>query len=425
MNAVSTIEPWQGKVVEGKYPLLELIGTGPRGPVFRTQVSGSNGPEPAAIKLIPIEPKHAQAELSRLVLSRALSHPNLVKIFDAGQCEIRRQPTIYVVTEFADENLAQVLPSRALTAGEAGQLLPPLLDALSYLHANGFVHGRIQPSNVMAVADTLKLSTDNLRKTEEATPLNGPVRNDLSGEKPAASDVWGIGALLVAALAPETRGQPSQQQLTLVPGSIPEPYRRIARECLRANPGDRCTLEQVKSWITTKQVPSETWADQSDFAPRGSNRLKRIGIPIATLVVLAAIVIALSSRSKTPKAAPAESVQTAPAAQTNSASATQKGTAAGAIAERVQPNVSQGARNTIHGKIRVAVRVAVDSTGNVSDATLTSAGPSKYFASKALESARKWKFTPPQVGGQPTASAWLLKYQFGRAGTEVLPTELH
>src|SRR5215469_11624369 len=43
MNAVSAIEPWQGKVVEGKYPLLEFIGTGPRGPVFRTLLSGENG----------------------------------------------------------------------------------------------------------------------------------------------------------------------------------------------------------------------------------------------------------------------------------------------------------------------------------------------------------------------------------------------
>jgi TonB family protein len=66
----------------------------------------------------------------------------------------------------------------------------------------------------------------------------------------------------------------------------------------------------------------------------------------------------------------------------------------------------------------------VDSAGNVTDAKLTSAGPSKYFANKALESARKWKFTAPQANGQPTSSAWLLKYQFSRGGTEVLPSEV-
>ena len=49
MNAVSAIEPWQGKVLEGKYPLLELLGTGPRGPVFRTQLSGRTGSQSAAM----------------------------------------------------------------------------------------------------------------------------------------------------------------------------------------------------------------------------------------------------------------------------------------------------------------------------------------------------------------------------------------
>lgn len=420
MNAVSAVEPWEGKVVEGKYPLLELIGTGPRGPVFRTQLSTPNGLQPAAIKLIPVEAKHAQAELSRLVLSRALSHPNLIKIFDAGQCEIRHQPTVYVVMELAEENLAQVLPSRALTGSEVRQLLPPLIDALLYLHRNGFAHGRVQPSNVMAVADTLKLSVDSISKTEDAQPRPSglPAVDDLA----KASDVRAIGALLVAALAPETKGQASEQQLTLLPSSVPEPFRRIARECLRPNPADRCTLEQIKDWISTEQVPSK---GASEIEVKGGNRaLKGVGVLIAGVLVLAAIVIALSSRGKGPKTSPPDSVQNVPATQASSASTTQKGTAAGAVAERVQPSVSQGARNTIQGKIRVAVRVTVDSAGDVTDATLTTAGPSQYFASKALESARKWKFTPPQVDGQPTASAWLLKYQFGRGGTEIFPSEV-
>src|SRR5262249_39428883 len=257
------------------------------------------------------------------------------------------------------------------------------------------------------VADTLKLSTDNLRKIEEVGPPNRAVRDDSASDKPAASDVWGIGALLVAALAAETQGRPSEQQLTLIPGSVPEPFRRIARECLRPNPNDRCTLEQIKDWINTNQVLPETGANASELVTRRSGRLQRMGIPIAALVALAAVVLALNWRSKAPKAEPAESVQTTPAAQTSSAATAQERTVAGAVAERVQPNVSQGARNTIQGKIRVTVRVAVDSGGKVTDAKLISAGPSKYFANQALESARKWKFTAPQIGGQPVSSAWL------------------
>src|SRR6266568_2726377 len=66
----------------------------------------------------------------------------------------------------------------------------------------------------------------------------------------------------------------------------------------------------------------------------------------------------------------------------------------GAVLQQVLPRVSPSARNTIEGKIRVLVRVEVDPSGNVTDAKLVSAGPSKYFARLALESARDWKFTP-------------------------------
>jgi TonB family protein len=95
----------------------------------------------------------------------------------------------------------------------------------------------------------------------------------------------------------------------------------------------------------------------------------------------------------------------------------------GAVLQQVLPRVSPSARNTIEGKIRVVVRVEVDPSGNVTDAKLVSAGPSKYFARLALESARGWKFTPAQVRGQAVASQWVLRFGFRRTDTEVLPTQ--
>ena len=46
---------------------------------------------------------------------------------------------LYVVMEHADEVLSQVLPYRPLTATEAYQMLEPTLEALAYLHSEGFV----------------------------------------------------------------------------------------------------------------------------------------------------------------------------------------------------------------------------------------------------------------------------------------------
>jgi TonB family protein len=410
MNAVSAIEPWEGKVVEGKYPLLELLGSGPRGAVFRTQIATPGGAQRAAIKLIPTDVKQASIELARLRAAMDLSNPYLLKIFDAGQCPIRREPTIYVVMEYAEENLAEILPYRALTSVEMQQMLPPLLDALSYLHGKGLVHGRTQPSNIMAIGDTLKLSSDSISKI-------GDVNNDVST---SMSDVWALGATLVAALGGESRGQPSQQQLTLVPNSIPEPFRHIARECLRPNAGDRCTLEQIKGWLSGS-VRART------AEPTSPHRRRQAAKIVAVLILLVALVFGLRSLFRSGQTVadrlPAEQISRpnsspSPAAQNN------RGSMAGAVAERVIPSISQSARNTIQGKIRVAVRLGVDANGNVTDARLTTAGPSKYFANQALQSARRWKFKPPQTDGQPTSSTWLLKYQFGRGGTEVIPSEV-
>ena len=95
----------------------------------------------------------------------------------------------------------------------------------------------------------------------------------------------------------------------------------------------------------------------------------------------------------------------------------------GAVLQKVLPQVSPSARNTIEGKIKVRVRVEVDPSGNVTEARLVSAGPSRYFAQRALEAARGWKFTPAQVGGQPVPSEWNLRFGFRRTDTEVVATQ--
>lgn len=69
-----------------------------------------------------------------------------------------------MVTEFAEENLADVLSERPLTVTEAREMLGPLMEALAYLHGEGLVHGHIKPANIMAVGDQLKLSVDGISR---------------------------------------------------------------------------------------------------------------------------------------------------------------------------------------------------------------------------------------------------------------------
>jgi TonB family protein len=81
--------------------------------------------------------------------------------------------------------------------------------------------------------------------------------------------------------------------------------------------------------------------------------------------------------------------------------------------QQIMPAVSKSARDTIHGTIKVRVKVGVDSAGNVETASLVSPGPSKYFARQAMEAAQQWKFVPG-----PDARTWIVRFGFRRSGTD-------
>ena len=81
------------------------------------------------------------------------------------------------------------------------------------------------------------------------------------------------------------------------------------------------------------------------------------------------------------------------------------------------------ARDTIQGKVRVSVHVRVAPSGSVTAATLDRPGPSPYFAGLALQAARHWKFAPAKVNGNDVASEWILRFEFGRSGIKVFPTQ--
>jgi TonB family protein len=79
------------------------------------------------------------------------------------------------------------------------------------------------------------------------------------------------------------------------------------------------------------------------------------------------------------------------------------------------PNVSASSRSTIHGHVRVAVRVTVDSSGRVVRNNLDNPSSSNYFNRVASEAARKWRF----AAADQSSREWLLHFEFGRDGTTV------
>ena len=439
MNTAVAPERWEGQIINGKFPLLLWLGGTGRTSVFSTEIPGLKA-QKAAIKLIPADGTSSD-QISRWQTAATLSHPNLLKIFDGGACEINARPMLYVVMELAEEDLSQVLPSRALSSHEADQMLAPVLDALKYLHQKNLIHGRIKPANIMAVGDRLKLSSDSLRPAGEIirsrADMSSPVPSSYDapeiGAAPisATSDVWSLGATLVTALTqkPPVWDRKTSGELS-IPATLPEPFRQIARECLRRNPAERCTLAQIQQRLQggpmTAQVsraPVSAPASTTATSTSKTSRLKVLA-PLAVLVLAGGFfgVKWLSSGNESGKEVSAVK-ETQPSAGSPSAPSPSTGTVPGSVVNRVLPDVPRSARMTIHGKIKVVVRVNVDSAGAVSGATLVTPGPSHYFANLALRAAQQWKFQPAKVNGQAVASEWTLQFLFGRNGPEVNPRE--
>ncbi len=167
------LKRWEGRIVAGKFPVESYLGESDHSAVFTTQGQGGRGK--AIIKMIAADAASAEQQLRRCRAARELSHPNLIRIIEAGQ---EGTALLYVVEEYAEENLAQILPERALTAEETREMLRPVCRALQYLHGKGFVHGHIQPSNILAIGDQVKLSSDSLgtpgEKRRGAASAYGP-----------------------------------------------------------------------------------------------------------------------------------------------------------------------------------------------------------------------------------------------------------
>lgn len=462
MSTAVAHENWEGQIVDGKFPLVKWLGGSEQSNVFRTQMPGKPA-QSVAIKLVTPEAGNAQNQVSRWELAATLAHPHLLRVFAAGPCKIGNTPLIYVVMEFAEEDLSVVLPARPLSPEEARDMIPPVLDALSYLHQKGLVHGRVRPANIMAVGDQLKLSSDSVHALNDFGSRDHPpsafdAPEVARGVASRAADIWSLGVTLVRCLSQRQQIRESYNPIEQgMAQTIPEPYRRIARECLRPNPNARCTVADIRNWL--QPIPATAVSTQQDDDGRRRPSIAMMA-GISGIVVLA-VIFAIRWATHGKEEAPAQTVQqqsetrrsvpenaspqaAAPASTHTSAPASTTAPAAapvvtppphaaqspsqpqvqGEVVEKTLPDVPASARNTITGKIRVSVRVAVNAAGEVTDTALTTPGPSKYFARLAEEASRRWKFKPAEADGQPVASAWMLRYQFTQSGTEVAPEEL-
>ena len=415
---------WEGKRIDDSRTLEEyLFGTGEHA-VFLSQ-TGDESRQRAAIKIILGDPAATERQLELWEAAAALSHAHLIRILSMGKSERGGMPFVYLVTEYADENLSQVISDRPLTEKETQELLGPTLDALEYIHRQGFAHGHLKPSNFMAVDRCLKISSDRVctfrgRDYAARDSYSPPERNRYS----AAGDVWSLGVTLVEALtqhvpAPDGSSQP------LLTANLPEPFREIVRHCLQPDPKTRWTVSDISASL---QRPIHTVPELR--AKRSSLRWSFTAPIVVALVVLAILTSPrmFHRQAETPigrrdavipHPVPTPSPATTSAPKAMSVPAPSSTHVGSEVIKRVLPEIPAKARQTIRGRVKIGVRVRVDPSGRVTDAKIDLPGPSRYFAQLALKAARQWRFAPVQTTGRNVAREWTLRFEISRSDTNV------
>ena len=431
---IESWQHWQGQVVDGAFPLSQYLGGSENSAVFLTEYGERH--LKAAIRLVAADSQNTERQLSRWRLAQKLSHPHLVRLLRLGSCEVSNTAVLYVLMEYAEENLSQVLPERPLTIAEAREMLEPTLGALAYLHGEGFVHGHLKPTNFMVVDDQLKISSDGICRIGESGSLAKPSIYDppevaSEGISPAG-DVWSLGVILVEALTQRLPVEVDQREPTL-PEGLPAPFLDIVRHSLQPAPQSRWTVADIALGLGQKNPESSRQA---------TPRMARYMVPAAALALALLAMVAGPRLRRSADGSAASTATPAISRPDQGATEVARGSSVGVappmpearvsvgsiipveVVRQVLPTVPEKARNTIRGRVKVGLRVRVDPSGQVVDAQLDSPGPSKYFSELAAQAARQWKFVPPKIDGRPVSSEWLLRFTFVRTGISVVPVRV-
>ncbi|WP_228923790.1 serine/threonine-protein kinase [Streptomyces sp. DH7] len=153
------------RLIQSRYRLLELIGRGGMGEVWRAR-DESLGRQVAVKCLKPMGPQHDRA-FTRILRERfrrearvaaSLQHRGVTVVHDFGEHE----GVLYLVMELLDgHNLSQLLEENQqhpLPVDHVVDIAEQVADALGYTHRQGIVHRDLKPANIMRLTDgTVKI----------------------------------------------------------------------------------------------------------------------------------------------------------------------------------------------------------------------------------------------------------------------------
>ncbi|MEM7029936.1 MAG: GAF domain-containing protein [Chloroflexota bacterium] len=250
-------------LINGRYERHESIGFGGKRGVYRA-TDRLTGDE-IALKYIPLSPKQPQSSNStqtktdqnlKMALAQALQilvrlhHPNIIRILDYG-FDDEQQP-FFTMTYLPQ---AQTVLQAGVGLTQAGKvsLLKQLLQAVSYLHRQGIVHGDLGPENVVVEGQVVRVLDFGLSISAPTTSANQglsrhnklPALLDLK-EVSKSSDLYAIGAMAYALFAEyhsvETTADNFTQQVQIADsdlGDLTPPLITIIKRLLAKQPSER------------------------------------------------------------------------------------------------------------------------------------------------------------------------------------------
>jgi len=150
-----SVEP--GTLLDGRYEILALLGSGARSQVFRAR-HVHIGTE-VAVKVVILSGDEAEAKArvelfrSEATIAGRIDHPNVVTVHDFGFAGGPNRP--YLVMDLLDgTDLSSFLVwSGAIAPQVAAALFEPCLEALAIAHEAGITHGDLRPRNLFHARD--------------------------------------------------------------------------------------------------------------------------------------------------------------------------------------------------------------------------------------------------------------------------------
>lgn len=248
----------------GSYVIQDMLGAGGSGRVYK--VWDASLRRSLALKLLPAAHTLDATLVARFqreveTLAR-LSHPNVVKVFGAGDYE----GSPWFVMDLLDgRNLEQVGGGKGMDARRAAALMVEVASGVHYLHKEGVIHRDIKPANIVLTKSGTPVLTDfglaqTLHQRGDLTRTGLSVGTpaymspeQARGQKESigiGADVWQLGATLFALLAgrPPYRADNSAAiMLKVAEGQgpdftgvfIPRPLRAVILKAMAPKPGAR------------------------------------------------------------------------------------------------------------------------------------------------------------------------------------------